>query len=116
MSIAERPQRTCIGCRVSCAQDDLLRLQLASPDQGEGEAGQVVPAVCRRGRAGRGAYLCPRRSCLDQAIKRRAFTRAFSTRSRSRSVAAVDPEQLWTAAREQVRREIDLTPPNATPH
>ena len=28
-------------------------------------------------RAGRGAYVCPRRVCLDRALHRRAFQRAF---------------------------------------
>lgn len=28
-------------------------------------------------RSGRGAYLCPRRACLDTALRKRAFARAF---------------------------------------
>jgi predicted RNA-binding protein YlxR (DUF448 family) len=103
-----RPQRTCVGCRVVCAQDDLLRLQLVSS---EGTAGRIAPGMARRARTGRSAYVCPRRSCLDQAIKRRAFTRAFSSRDRSRSVETLDSaaaEALWTAAREQILREIEL--------
>jgi uncharacterized protein len=28
-------------------------------------------------RSGRGAYLCARRVCVDQAVRRRAFQRAF---------------------------------------
>ena len=100
--------RTCVGCRVTCAQDDLLRLQLVG---GSDAPGRVAPAMARRGRSGRSAYVCPRRSCLDQAIKRRAFTRAFSSRSRSRSVETLDPasaDALWTTVHEQIRREIEL--------
>jgi uncharacterized protein len=34
--------------------------------------------VARKGeQKGRGAYLCKRRSCLDRALQRKAFQRAF---------------------------------------
>jgi predicted RNA-binding protein YlxR (DUF448 family) len=103
------PMRTCIGCRVCCAQGDLLRLQL------EGQ-GRVEPAIGRRARTGRGAYVCPRRSCFDQAIKRRAFSRAFSSRNSSsnkgdagiRVIDSSAADALWLDAAEQVRREIQL--------
>ena len=112
--------RTCVGCRVSCAQDDLLRLQLVPlPNEGEGEAGRLAPAMARRARTGRSAYVCPRRSCFDQAIKRRAFSRAFSSRNRSRSVQTLDSaatEALWTAALDQIRGEIELLNRAANPH
>jgi predicted RNA-binding protein YlxR (DUF448 family) len=105
------PMRTCIGCRVCCAQDDLLRLQLVQSGVG---SDQVEPAIGRRARTGRGAYVCPRRSCLDQAIKRRAFGRAFSSRSKAGEtvgIKAIDSsgaDALWVTATEQVRREIQL--------
>jgi uncharacterized protein len=109
------PKRTCIGCRVCCAQDDLLRLQLVQSATG---SDQVEPAIGRRARTGRGAYVCPRRSCFDQAIKRRAFGRAFSSRSKPADtvgIKAIDPsaswaaaDALWVTAIEQVRREIQL--------
>jgi len=55
--------RTCIACREPGERDDLVRL-VASPE------GQVV--VDPRGRLpGRGAWLHPRRSCLDLLRKRR---------------------------------------------
>jgi predicted RNA-binding protein YlxR (DUF448 family) len=99
--------RTCVGCRLRSAQDDLLRLQLAPVDEG---SRTLEPAMRRRARSGRSAYLCPRRSCLDQAIKRRAFTRAFSSRSGSPAMQGVQPvaDTLWTRAIEQVRQEIEL--------
>lgn len=109
----ERPMRTCVGCRVSSAQDDLLRLRLVGNDEG---GRRVEPAINRRGAAshGRSAYLCPCRSCLDQALKRRAFTRAFSSRSagtETTTVQSIDSsaaDALWTNAIAQVRREIEL--------
>jgi predicted RNA-binding protein YlxR (DUF448 family) len=112
----ECPMRTCVGCRVSSAQGDLLRLHLVGNDEG---GRRVEPAINRRGVArhgatGRSAYLCPRRSCLDQALKRRAFTRAFSSRSagtETTTVMSIDSsaaDALWTNAIAQVRREIEL--------
>lgn len=109
----ECPMRTCVGCRVSSAQGDLLRLHLVGNDEG---GRRVEPAINRRGvaRHGRSAYLCPRRSCLDQALKRRAFTRAFSSRSagtETTTVMSIDSsaaDALWTNAIAQVRREIEL--------
>jgi predicted RNA-binding protein YlxR (DUF448 family) len=122
-----RPIRTCVGCRVTSAQDDLLRLHLVPlvPLVADGEGGKggrrVEPAMIRRERFGRSAYLCPRRACLDQAIKRRAFTRAFSSRSSSSSssspgtpgVEQLDSsaaDALWACATAQVRREIEQLP------
>ena len=41
--------------------------------------GQIV-AVAEGGRhSGRSAYLCERQSCLERAVARRAFQRAFRT-------------------------------------
>jgi predicted RNA-binding protein YlxR (DUF448 family) len=125
-----RPIRTCVGCRVTSAQDDLLRLHLVPlvPLAADGEGGKggrrVEPAMIRRERFGRSAYLCPRRACLDQAIKRRAFTRAFASRSSSSSssssgtpgtpgVEQLDSsaaDALWACATAQVRREIEQLP------
>ncbi|MGY0057999.1 YlxR family protein [Streptomyces sp. LZ34] len=62
------PERTCVGCRERAAKDDLLRIVTAE--------GVCVPD--RRGTLpGRGAYVHPARVCLDLAVRRRAFPRAF---------------------------------------
>ena len=61
--------RTCIGCREQVGDDELLRL-VRSPD------GQVVVDLRRR-LPGRGAWVHPQRSCLEQAP--RALSRAFKT-------------------------------------
>ncbi|MCP9209386.1 YlxR family protein [Streptomyces sp. HD1123-B1] len=62
------PERTCVGCRDRAAKKDLLRIV-------------AVEGVCvpdRRGTLpGRGAYVHPTRVCLDLAVRRRAFSRAF---------------------------------------
>jgi predicted RNA-binding protein YlxR (DUF448 family) len=49
-------------------QPELLRFALV--------AGEAVPDPQRR-LPGRGAYVHPVRSCLDDAVRRRAFARAF---------------------------------------
>ncbi|MFJ2650683.1 YlxR family protein [Streptomyces sp. NPDC087420] len=62
------PERTCVGCRERVAKNDLLRIVLS------GE--QCVPD--QRGTLpGRGAYVHPALVCLDLAVRRRAFSRAF---------------------------------------
>ncbi|WP_318836470.1 YlxR family protein [Actinomadura rudentiformis] len=62
------PRRTCVGCRVSTAKSDLLRLVVVE--------GVIVPDP--RGRQpGRGAYVHPDPGCLELAERRRVFPRAF---------------------------------------
>lgn len=63
------PMRTCIGCGISKPKKELIRIVLT----GDGEI-----LADRTGRAnGRGAYLCDDPACLQKAIKRKAFSRAF---------------------------------------
>jgi predicted RNA-binding protein YlxR (DUF448 family) len=79
--------------------------------------GHVVPANVTRDLRGRTTYLCPRRACLDQALKRRAFARAFGTDRHRVSVVEVDASALWTATAEQLHRELDLlNRTSETPH
>ena len=66
------PVRTCVGCRQRAAKQDLLRV--VAQDLGHGL--QVVPDPAGRA-TGRGAYLHPVTGCLDQAVRRRVFTRAL---------------------------------------
>ena len=54
-----------------------------------GETMRVV--VAARGQGGRGAYLCAKQACLDRALHRKAFQRAF------RSTVAVDEGQIRSA-------------------
>ena len=62
------PRRTCVGCGDA---DDALALRRLRLDG----ARVVVDARGRLG--GRGAWLHPAVRCLAQAVKRRAFARAF---------------------------------------
>jgi predicted RNA-binding protein YlxR (DUF448 family) len=62
------PERTCIGCRERAAKQDLLRVVAIG--------GACVPDL-RGTLPGRGAYVHPDTACLDLAVRRRAFSRAF---------------------------------------
>ncbi|HSM92251.1 MAG TPA: YlxR family protein [Anaeromyxobacteraceae bacterium] len=63
-----RPRRTCVGCGVTADPRSLARLRLD---------GARVVMDARGERGGRGAWLHPSEGCLAQAVKRRAFARAF---------------------------------------
>jgi len=62
-------ERTCIATRAVLPPDRMLRFVVA-PD------GQVVPDLAAR-LPGRGAWVSATRSALEQALKRKAFGRAF---------------------------------------
>ncbi|MFH9724518.1 YlxR family protein [Streptomyces sp. NPDC017254] len=62
------PERTCVGCRERAAKSDLLRI-VVSKDECVPDHRGTLP--------GRGAYLHPVVACLDLAVRRRAFPRAF---------------------------------------
>ncbi|WKX13053.2 YlxR family protein [Streptomyces sp. NL15-2K] len=80
------PERTCVGCRERAAKTDLLRIVAIE--------GACVPDP-RGTLPGRGAYVHPALVCLDQAIRRRAFTRAL------RAPGALDTKVL--------RRHVEQT-------
>ncbi|WP_190125238.1 YlxR family protein [Streptomyces inusitatus] len=62
------PERTCVGCRERAAKTDLLRIVAAGDEYVPDDRGTLP---------GRGAYLHPATVCLDLAVRRRAFPRAF---------------------------------------
>jgi len=57
-----------VGCRQRAAKKDLLRI-VAIEDECVPDLRGTLP--------GRGAYVHPALVCLDQAVRRRAFTRAL---------------------------------------
>ncbi|RNC70366.1 MAG: DUF448 domain-containing protein [Desulfuromonadales bacterium] len=63
------PLRTCLGCRGEKTKRELLRYVLDP-------AGVVVPDLQAK-LPGRGAYTCYRRGCVEAAVQRRQFARAF---------------------------------------
>lgn len=62
------PTRTCVGCRTTSVQHQLLRVVLRGDD--------VVPDESFR-QSGRGAYLHRNPECIDRAIQRRSLARAL---------------------------------------
>jgi predicted RNA-binding protein YlxR (DUF448 family) len=83
------PERQCIGCGLRGPQNGFVRLAL---DRASVPA-RVVVMNDARGRKGRGAYLCRRQACLDRALQRRAFQRAF------RATLRVDEDEIAVALR-----------------
>ncbi|CAM5664784.1 YlxR family protein [Streptomyces aurantiogriseus] len=73
------PERTCVGCRERAAKTELLRI-VAIKDACVPDPRGTLP--------GRGAYVHPTQVCLDQAVRRRAFTRAL------RAPGALDTKAL----------------------
>ncbi|MEU7182759.1 MULTISPECIES: YlxR family protein [Streptomyces] len=65
------PERTCVGCRERAAKSDLLRIVMIE--------GECAPDP-RGTLPGRGAHVHPTPACLDLAVRRRAFPRAFRDR------------------------------------
>lgn len=66
------PLRTCIGCRRHEDQNLLVRLALDPSTET-----RSVTVDLRRRLPGRGAWLHPATDCLQVALRRRAFHRAF---------------------------------------
>jgi len=62
------PVRTCVGCGQAVAQPTLVRIRV-------GDGARVELDARRKG--GRGAWLHREAGCLERALKRRSFARAF---------------------------------------
>jgi predicted RNA-binding protein YlxR (DUF448 family) len=71
------PVRTCIGCGEKGSPRALVRLVV--------EGGRVTAG--RPGKGGRGAWIHAADACLDRAVKRRAFARAFRRADAAAEVA-----------------------------
>lgn len=86
--------RSCLGCRGRFERAEMIRV-VCDPD------GQVL--VDRYLKApGRGAHLCHDRSCIEAAVKRRAFGRAFD-----RPVAQVEVEPLRAAVLAAIEARLE---------
>jgi uncharacterized protein len=92
------PQRSCIGCRDVRDKKDLVRLVRTPDDR------YLVDSTGSA--AGRGAYLCPSAACLNAAVKRKSFDRAFR-RSLSRETTAA----LEAAFQDYLRAGSDAAAP-----
>ncbi len=68
--MGHRPERTCVVCRKKCYKDELLRLVRTPAGNLEIDTLQKI--------SGRGAYVCPTRSCVELAIARKVTMRSLS--------------------------------------
>lgn len=72
MKTRKIPMRMCVGCREMKEKRSLLRV-VKSPEG--------VISFDRMGKAaGRGAYVCKSKACLEKAVKARQLERALETR------------------------------------
>ncbi len=89
------PQRTCVGCRKSLDQDQLVRYVL-SP-QGE------VVVDYRKKLPGRGVYTCFEFDCIETAVKRGQLCRSL------RGGDGPSANELWQVLQAQVQcKALDL--------
>ncbi|MEE6176408.1 YlxR family protein [Mycobacterium sp. 050134] len=100
------PVRTCVGCRKRELAVELLRV-VAVPT-GNGESAVIVDM--ERHEPGRGAWLHPAPGCVDQAVRRRAFTRALRIAGSPDTSAVVEHLEFLGApehpATEQVTKNM----------
>lgn len=87
------PQRSCISCRKVLDQAMLVRYVLSPQGEVVVDYGRKLP--------GRGVYTCIDKSCIEAAVKRRQFDRAFKGQNeKSRE------DMLLETLGEQIRKRI----------
>ena len=84
------PVRTCVGCRKRELAVELLRVVAVS--NGNGDFAAIVDTA--RSLPGRGAWLHPTTQCAQQAIRRRAFTKALRIAGSPDTSAVVEYVEL----------------------
>lgn len=90
--MVSRPLRSCVACRAVRPKAELLRVHAAP--------GGML-GVDLGGGSGRGAYVCPRRSCLEQAVKRGEFARCLKV-----TLAPIEVQVLEGLIRERASRKV----------
>ncbi|MBR6779155.1 MAG: YlxR family protein [Clostridia bacterium] len=65
-----KKERRCVACREPKQQSELLRVAKIDNEY-------IIDKKQKLG--GRGAYVCLNKDCINLAIKKRAFNRAFKT-------------------------------------
>ncbi|NCO65571.1 MAG: YlxR family protein [Solirubrobacter sp.] len=78
------PQRTCTGCREIKPKKALIRI-VRTPEK------NII--VDPTGKAnGRGAYICPRKECLEAAIKSKRLSKALEVEIRPEELKKLEEE------------------------
>jgi translation initiation factor IF-2 len=91
------PLRTCVACRTTGAKRGLIRIVRTA------EGGVEVDATGKA--AGRGAYLCRRRQCWQEALKREGLARALRVK-----LGETDRDKLKAFARPRQTRQQPRRP------
>lgn len=89
MKTQKTPMRKCIGCNTSRPKNELIRIACYE--------GQVTVDLTGKAK-GRGVYICRDGECLDKAVKRKGFVRAFGQN-------ITEEQQL--ALREEIEKNED---------
>ncbi len=85
--------RTCIACRESAAQDELIRYVVA-PD------GAILVDYQHK-LPGRGSYTCFTQECITRAVQRNAFVRSYKN-----TQVSIDVDQLISSLKAQVTTRV----------
>jgi len=85
--------RTCIACRESAAQDELIRYVVA-PD------GAILVDYQHK-LPGRGSYTCFKQECISRAVQNNAFGRSYRN-----TQVSIDKNQLISSLQEQVATRV----------
>lgn len=90
--MAAESLRSCVACRTSRPKGELVRVHPVAGGRLDVDLG---------GGSGRGAYVCPRHACLEQAVKRGEFGRCLKV-----TVAPMTVETLEGLIRERASRKV----------
>ena len=63
------PMRKCVGCGEMKPKKELIRILRTEEEE------FVIDTTGKKN--GRGAYLCPQKACIEQAVKNRGLERSF---------------------------------------
>ncbi len=88
---SEEPKRSCLGCRTVKNKNDLLRFVL-SPER------VPVPDLMSK-LPGRGAYTCLNKACIQDAVAKKQFNRAF--KGEVKTVTAEELNELVVSMMEE---------------
>jgi len=70
MKVRKTPQRKCLGCNIVKDKKELVRI-VRSPEG-------IVSIDISGKKAGRGAYVCPNKECVEKAIKSKSLEKALN--------------------------------------
>lgn len=87
-TVKKIPERKCMGCNEKRPKKELVRV-VRTPE------GQVLLDVTGK-KSGRGAYICPKVSCYEKALKTKRLERCLEVEI---------PDEVYTAVKENLVRE-----------